>query len=228
MCERHRLADAQVQAQNIRRCQAPCAAVIIDLQAAHVGHDEVRTAAWRRSAVEQFRNIRMREVRENLPFPGKIFARRRARNTVQHLDRSLLREVPIRAIREKHATHTAFAEYRVQRPCAEPVANGHFRAHRAAEQLRHRPGNQCGVRGADVARLGQRQHVFDQFWVLRQQLEVLGALCLRQVADFREQAFDLAQRGIAKHITHGAPSPGVHSEQTAIETQRCLSSPVAN
>src|SRR5262249_31586829 len=104
----NRGANLLEQPQSLRDVESPVFAVFIDAPTVDVFHREVRRTVGSRAAVEQTRNIRVIEVRENLAFAsqsGDDTVRQRA--TRNDFDRHALLELAIGALGEIDGPHTA-------------------------------------------------------------------------------------------------------------------------
>jgi hypothetical protein len=118
--EAHRLAHGHEQAQPCRHRLRT--RVDVEQLAVDVFHDEVGMAAGGGATVEQPRDVRVRQTREDLPLAREIGQRLGAGNAAQHLDRGKLFEMPVAAPRAIHTAHAAVADALDQGPGAEHVA----------------------------------------------------------------------------------------------------------
>ena len=99
--------DARLDAQAVR------GAVVIDACPLHVFQDEVRAARRGDPGVDQPRDVRMRETRQQSPFTPKPVERRGGgRIAVEELERELSLEPAVAALREPHLAHSAAADER--------------------------------------------------------------------------------------------------------------------
>ena len=104
--------------QTVRNSRSRCStlrrariAIDVDRLAVDVLHDDVRRAVRGRAAVEQPRDVRMVERREDLALelqPALDVARQQP--APHQLDRDLLLELLVGALREEHLAHAAAAE----------------------------------------------------------------------------------------------------------------------
>ncbi len=103
--------------------QSPAVAVGVDRFAVDVLHDEVRRAVRRAPAIEQSRDVRVLQRRQDLPLhaqPALHLAREHA--AADQLDRDLLLVFLVGALGEIHVAHAAGAELAQDPISAEPLA----------------------------------------------------------------------------------------------------------
>ena len=83
-------------------------------------HDEVGPAVARQPAVEQPRNIRMRQSRQNLPFAQKSAEYRlTVHAALDELERHELFELPVAAFRQHHHAHATATQLTPYAPAAD-------------------------------------------------------------------------------------------------------------
>ena len=109
MRELHRAADFLEQAQARIERQRALVAVRVDRLALDVFHDEIRLAARRRAAVEQARDVRMLQRREDLPLAREVREHLGVGHAADQLDRGALLEMSVGALGEIDRAHAALA-----------------------------------------------------------------------------------------------------------------------
>ena len=104
-------ADAFEQYQALIYAEFVCVAILVDWNAAHVLHDEVRHAVIGFPAIEQPADIRVIEVRENLPLgEDALHEVLVAPPGLQHLDGDLVLELLVITPGKVDIAHAARAE----------------------------------------------------------------------------------------------------------------------
>ena len=130
-----RRADLAEELQALGRGQRMRVAVGVNRFAVHVLHDEIRQSVIGRSAVDQARDVRMIELRQNLPFIAKP-----AEDVVgiepspNELDRNLLAIFVVRARRQINCAQTAPANFADDLVSAELPASERL-LHRFRKQI---------------------------------------------------------------------------------------------
>ena len=107
----HRRAHDLEQPQPLLDAERARIAIDVDRLAVDILHDDVRRAVGGRAAVEQPRDVRMIERRQDLAFelqPALHLARQQP--APHQLDRDLLLELLVGALGEEHLAHAAAAE----------------------------------------------------------------------------------------------------------------------
>ena len=125
----HRGAHHLEQLQARGHLQMVGVAVDVDGDAVDVFHDDVGRAVGQRAAVQQVRDVRMIELRENLAFDleaGLNATPQRA--AMHHFDGHFLLEVGGRSLREVHVAHAADTQG-VQNPVRSDAVSYHGREH---------------------------------------------------------------------------------------------------
>jgi hypothetical protein len=117
----HRIADRREQAQAGAQVQFPFTAVVGDRPSLDVFQDEVGNARRRQAAVDQARDVRVLQMREDLPFLAE--ALQQAEGGVgQQFDRDALFEMAVGALGQQHDAHAAAPEFAHDAPHADAVA----------------------------------------------------------------------------------------------------------
>ena len=108
----HRLADAHEELEDRFVAELSRAAVVVDRPAVDVLHGEERLAGRRLAAVDQPRDRRMGEPRQDLPLGAETAARQLAAEGAagEDLERHALAIDAVGPLGEEHAPHAAFAE----------------------------------------------------------------------------------------------------------------------
>ena len=91
--------------------QIPGPAVFVYGSALDVLHDEPRHALFRRTAIQQFADIGVIQVRQNLPFPQKaLHGTGRIHATADEFDGDAAAELVISTLRQIHGAHAALTQ----------------------------------------------------------------------------------------------------------------------
>ncbi len=107
--ELHRFADAQQQPQHTRHVERALARELRDRHAFDVFHRQIRRAVGTDAAVDEPRDVRMLEPREDLPLLAK--AQQQARRRIRELlDRDALLELAVAAFGQPDLAHAAGAD----------------------------------------------------------------------------------------------------------------------
>ena len=162
VCESHGIAHREEQFQNRLRRQRMLATIAVNGQAIDILHHQIGPPLRRGAAIEQPRDMRVRQGRQDLPFLGEEFKRLGGGQAVQQLDGGALVEMPVVAFRKKYAAHTAVPQLLAQAPGSQCIAAAKLRPHRAGQCSIERRRKMRGI--ARIA-LDQRDDVVDQLLI---------------------------------------------------------------
>jgi hypothetical protein len=196
--EADRVDDREHEPHDRRHVEREAPGVRVDRFAFDVFEHEVRLAGRRRAAVDQPRDVRMRQPRENLPFAREQRERGGVGNAAQQLDRRDLLEMPVVALRAVDRAHAAVADFADERPHAEAVADLQLVAGDPCQREQHGLGD--AVR-AERGLREQRAHFVDDRRIVLERGQARFALGVGQVGQFIEQRFDARER----FPLHGGP-----------------------
>ncbi|HEY0178894.1 MAG TPA: hypothetical protein VGC30_04575 [Dokdonella sp.] len=196
------LADLSEQRESFGERRAPFVAVVAQRTSFDEFHHRVRTALRRRAAVEQARDARMVEPREDVAL-GMEAAALAVGLAAQQLQRDAMLERAVGALRRVHLAHAAAADQRADAPRTEPRSR---RERRCGRRGRNEFG--CGGRRVEHAlRIVRTQQIVE----FAPQLGVVAAgvreecrpFTRRQRGGGLEQVFDtlpaLAMHGVRPH-----------------------------
>src|SRR6202522_967272 len=86
-------------------------AILVDLFSFYMLENEIRLSSWGDAGVDQFRDVRVRELAENPALAFESFSRcARSQGKTQKLQRYLAFEAAIRTLGQPHVAHSAFAD----------------------------------------------------------------------------------------------------------------------
>jgi hypothetical protein len=169
-------------------------AVPVDAIAIDVLQDQELLAVGSRAGIEQPRDVRMRQARQQPAFATKALAEFFLRDgAVQELDRALRFEAPVAAARKPHFAHAATAEQALDRVAAD--ARAFERRAREGRQIREW-GVLEELAGVECFALGQQlaQNPGDAGLRRRQLAEPMLALARREIERSIKIPVDLRPR----------------------------------
>ena len=200
----HRIRNLQKQAQPLAHAERAAPAEFQQRQAVDVLHDEVRLAAGRSAAIEQTRDSRMLQLRQDLPLaletkPGLGVGVRGG----DELDRHLLAVLAVGPLAQVDHAHAAAADL-----LHHPVRSDGFRRRSFGAQLGARRHRRIEQRAGFLLHSQQRFHRAAQLAVgSAQPVHRRGALAGVRFQHARQNRLDLApaSRG------HGCAVPSMCS-----------------
>src|ERR1017187_3853617 len=148
---RHRLAHLEEQAAAILDGNASVAAPVVDAETLHIIHHQERASFRRGAAIDQTRDVRMVQARQNLAFmpePEEQF--RRVHTGSDELEGGLLLKLGVVADRQVDDAHAAAADLTAHPPGTKPRAYGRVAADHLLRGGFHRQ--------VDVVRMGAIRH----------------------------------------------------------------------
>lgn len=212
--EVQRRADLAQQLQPLRQRRAGGPGV----QRASVdeGHDEVGPARGRGAAVQQPRDVRVLQRRQDLALAGQQLGRRLA---AQQLDGGALLVEAVGALGREHAAHAALAQLAGQPPGPQAVAGLQLAGGELPQRGGHR-GGEARRRAAPLA-FAHGQHALALRGRGAQRLQP-GALLrgVRQVGDRQEQVFDRAHASSGRSSFSASQARAKRRSRSTVGTER--------
>jgi len=120
-----RVADGEEEPDAALEVQGAPLGVVVQRDAFHVLHDDVRHALRGGPTVQDPRDVGMLQARQDPPFPSEaLHPFRTEQGTGQDLDRHRLLEVPIHPLRPVDHAHAPATDLLLQAVGSQPIADG--------------------------------------------------------------------------------------------------------